>query len=102
MRTQLEAAGFHTTREDGVECCYARQTKFWVTDPDQALWDIYVFHVFHEDVEEPGEGRVPDVTTVQPVGLVTSRSHAQGGGPEDHREPLRRPGSRPRIGVSSN
>ena len=24
-------------REEGVECCYARQTKFWITDPDGAL-----------------------------------------------------------------
>jgi hypothetical protein len=38
-----------TQREDGVECCYARQTKFWISDPDQTLWEIYVFH---EDVGE--------------------------------------------------
>ena len=51
MQTRLEAASFQTRREDGVECCYARQTKFWVTDPDRALWEIYVFH---EDVDEHG------------------------------------------------
>ena len=28
-------SGRHPTeREEGVECCYARQTKFWITDPD--------------------------------------------------------------------
>lgn len=70
MQTRLEAASFQTRREDGVECCYARQTKFWVTDPDRALWEIYVFH---EDVDEHGKGHVPDVASVQPVDLVTSR-----------------------------
>src|SRR5262245_7234818 len=38
IQARLEAAGIRTTREDGVECCYARQTKFWVTDPDRTLW----------------------------------------------------------------
>ena len=31
-----------TRREEGVECCYARQTKFWVLDPDRTLWEMYV------------------------------------------------------------
>ena len=44
IQHRLEAAGLPTRREDGVACCYARQTKFWVTDPDRALWEIYVFH----------------------------------------------------------
>ncbi len=54
VQHRLERAGFPTRREDGVECCYALQTKFWVTDPDQVLWEIYVFH---EDVEHHGFGR---------------------------------------------
>src|SRR5580704_11415286 len=29
MQARLERAGIHTHREEGVECCYARQTKFW-------------------------------------------------------------------------
>lgn len=49
IQHRLEAAGMPTKREDGVACCYARQTKFWVTDPDRALWEIYVFH---EDLED--------------------------------------------------
>src|SRR5262249_18093052 len=24
-----------------VECCYSRQTKFWLLDPDRNLWEIY-------------------------------------------------------------
>src|SRR4051812_30182741 len=34
IQSRLEAAGMPTEREDGVECCYARQTKFWISDPD--------------------------------------------------------------------
>jgi hypothetical protein len=45
-----------TEREEGVECCYARQTKFWVTDPDGTLWEIYVFE---EDIDHRGAGHAP-------------------------------------------
>src|SRR5947209_5852921 len=38
MQRRLEEAGIRSQREEGVECCYARQTKFWVTDPDGTLW----------------------------------------------------------------
>jgi catechol 2,3-dioxygenase-like lactoylglutathione lyase family enzyme len=56
IQTRLEAAGLHTEREDGVECCYARQTKFWITDPDRVLWEIYVFH---EDIDDRGSAAPP-------------------------------------------
>ena len=52
IQHRLEAAGMPTEREDGVECCYARQTKFWISDPDRTLWEIYVFH---EDVGEEAD-----------------------------------------------
>jgi hypothetical protein len=57
IQRRLEEAGFQTRREDNVECCYARQTKFWVSDPDRTLWEVYVFH---EDIEERGEASTPD------------------------------------------
>jgi catechol 2,3-dioxygenase-like lactoylglutathione lyase family enzyme len=56
VQRRLEAAGMPTQREEGVECCYARQTKFWINDPDGALWEIYVFH---EDIQEHGEAAPP-------------------------------------------
>jgi len=49
MQMRLESAGIPAKREEGVECCQSRQTKFWVTDPDGTLWELYVFH---EDIEE--------------------------------------------------
>jgi catechol 2,3-dioxygenase-like lactoylglutathione lyase family enzyme len=54
MQERLERAGIRSQREEGVECCYARQTKFWVTDPDKTLWEIYTLH---EDIDHRGEGQ---------------------------------------------
>jgi len=51
IQRRLEQAGISTQRQDDVECCYARQTKFWVTDPDRNLWEIYTLH---EDLEHSG------------------------------------------------
>lgn len=34
--------------EVGTSCCYAKQDKFWVNDPDGVQWEVYYFH---EDVE---------------------------------------------------
>jgi catechol 2,3-dioxygenase-like lactoylglutathione lyase family enzyme len=54
MQSRLEQAGIRSQREEGVECCYARQTKFWVTDPDNTLWELYTLH---EDIEHRGVGQ---------------------------------------------
>src|SRR5207253_746718 len=54
MQQRLELAGIRSQREEGVECCYARQTKFWVTDPDQTLWEIYTLE---EDIDHRGAGQ---------------------------------------------
>lgn len=54
VQMRLEAAGIRTQREEGVECCYSRQTKFWVEDPDRTLWELYVVH---HDIDHAGEGQ---------------------------------------------
>ena len=54
MQERLERAGIRSQREEGVECCYARQTKFWVTDPDRTLWELYVLE---EDIDHRGAGQ---------------------------------------------
>jgi SAM-dependent methyltransferase len=55
VQRRLEEAGIATQRQEGVECCYARQTKFWVTDPDRALWEIYTLHedIAHSGFDDP-------------------------------------------------
>ena len=42
MRERVERAGLATREEAGVECCYARQDKHWLTDPDGHPWELYV------------------------------------------------------------
>jgi catechol 2,3-dioxygenase-like lactoylglutathione lyase family enzyme len=51
VQRRLEENGFATQRQDGVECCYARQTKFWITDPDGHLIEIYTLK---EDIDHSG------------------------------------------------
>ncbi len=51
METRLEAAratGLVPREEMGTACCYAKQDKFWVNDPDGTEWEVYYFH---EDAE---------------------------------------------------
>jgi catechol 2,3-dioxygenase-like lactoylglutathione lyase family enzyme len=85
IQHRLEAAGTPTRREDGVACCYARQTKFWVTDPDRALWEIYVFHEDIEDDDHDHDDLMQTSTTGQQEARDDANRHmgaeaAQGGG----------------------
>lgn len=49
---RLKAVGARLGRQDHVQCCYAEQTKLWITDPDGTLWEVYVLH---DDVPNWGE-----------------------------------------------
>lgn len=40
--------GLLPREEMGTSCCYAKQDKFWVNDPDGVEWEVYYFH---EDAE---------------------------------------------------
>ena len=40
-RARLAGEGLETATEENVSCCYARQDKVWVSDPDGAPWEIY-------------------------------------------------------------
>ena len=35
--------GLVVREEKETRCCYARQDKFWVTDPDGIHWEVYHF-----------------------------------------------------------
>jgi len=59
FQRRLEMAGIHSEREEGVECCYATQTKFWLHDPDGTLWEMYILE---GDLEYRGAGQ--DAKTV--------------------------------------
>lgn len=70
VQRRLEEAGIATQRQEGVECCYARQTKFWVTDPDKTLWEIYTLH---EDLEHSGFEDAPAPLAAPPEAVWQHR-----------------------------
>jgi catechol 2,3-dioxygenase-like lactoylglutathione lyase family enzyme len=45
---EAKQQNFAIREEMGTNCCYAKQDKFWVTDPDGVQWEVYYFH---EDIE---------------------------------------------------
>jgi catechol 2,3-dioxygenase-like lactoylglutathione lyase family enzyme len=49
---RMKAVDARIGRQNDVKCCYAEQTKLWITDPDGTLWEVYVFH---NDVPDWGE-----------------------------------------------
>lgn len=40
-KDRLEKLGFFAREEMDVNCCYATQDKFWVTDPDGNEWEFF-------------------------------------------------------------
>jgi len=42
LEQRLARAGLPIEREEGVTCCHSRQTKFWLHDPDDNLWELYI------------------------------------------------------------
>lgn len=79
MQERLEKAGISCRREEGVECCYARQTKFWVHDPEGTLWEIYTFE---GDIDHRGAGQAPEAVLraalSQPAATAVTWSHRLG------------------------
>ncbi|MBT5027222.1 MAG: glyoxalase/bleomycin resistance/dioxygenase family protein [Nitrospinaceae bacterium] len=39
---RLEALGLETRLEENTTCCFAKQDKVWVTDPDGNAWETFV------------------------------------------------------------
>src|SRR5262249_23487771 len=64
MQERLERAGIRSQREAGVECCYAKQTKFWLHDPDGTLWEVYTFE---GDLDHRGEGQTEEAVMAKPA-----------------------------------
>ncbi len=38
---RLGASGLHPSPQPGAICCYARQDKTWLHDPDRVAWEYY-------------------------------------------------------------
>jgi hypothetical protein len=54
-KERLVSAGLAAFDEMDTICCYARQDKIWVRDPDGTPWEVFVTH---EDTEEHGTGGI--------------------------------------------
>jgi catechol 2,3-dioxygenase-like lactoylglutathione lyase family enzyme len=52
IHERLKLVGARIGQQDDVKCCYALQSKLWITDPDETLWEVYVLH---DDVPDWGE-----------------------------------------------
>ena len=54
-KERLQAAGLATFDEADTNCCYAKQDKVWVHDPDGNEWEVYVVteEIEDEHVESP-------------------------------------------------
>ena len=42
MREKWQSVGLTTREEMQTDCCYARQDKAWVQDPDGNEWEVFV------------------------------------------------------------
>ena len=52
-KLRLTKAGLAAFDEMDTTCCYAKQDKIWVRDPDGTPWEVFVTH---SDAEEEGDG----------------------------------------------
>jgi catechol 2,3-dioxygenase-like lactoylglutathione lyase family enzyme len=43
-KDRLQQEGIIERVEENVACCYARQDKVWVSDPDGNAWEIFTVH----------------------------------------------------------
>ena len=65
---KLKMTQVKVLEEMGTNCCYAHQDKFWVSDPDGTMWEVYYFHsdVEFNDPRYSGKESQPCDTTVKP------------------------------------
>jgi catechol 2,3-dioxygenase-like lactoylglutathione lyase family enzyme len=61
--SRLASEGLQTTVEDDVTCCYARQDKVWVSDPDGAPWEVYTVLADADQMACDGQSMCCDITT---------------------------------------
>lgn len=76
-QARLAGGGLATATEHDVTCCYARQDKVWVNDPDGAPWEIYT-------VLAPSDTPAGELGSVEICGPGTC---ATGDLPADQAEP---------------
>jgi catechol 2,3-dioxygenase-like lactoylglutathione lyase family enzyme len=43
-KKRLQEQGVLEKVEENMDCCFARQDKFWFTDPDGNAWEVFTVH----------------------------------------------------------
>lgn len=43
-KARLQREGILERAEDNIACCFARQDKLWLSDPDGNAWEIFTVH----------------------------------------------------------
>jgi catechol 2,3-dioxygenase-like lactoylglutathione lyase family enzyme len=56
-KERLVAAGLAAFDEMDTTCCYARQDKIWVRDPDGTPWEVFATHADVEEADDVEEHR---------------------------------------------
>ncbi|GAB2515144.1 VOC family protein [Lysobacter humi (ex Lee et al. 2017)] len=71
LRARALAAGLVPRDERDVSCCYARQDKFWIADPDGNEWEVFAVleHL------TPDELHTRDASSACDTGCTTSCTH---------------------------
>lgn len=67
LREQWSREGLTTRDEMQTSCCYARQDKTWVTDPDGNEWEAFV--VLEDNLPETSGADERTCCTAAPVNL---------------------------------
>ena len=60
-KERVAARGLASFEEKDTTCCYARQDKFWVSDPDGNRWEVYTV-LEDVDVQTPSPEPAPLAT----------------------------------------
>ena len=50
LAAKVMAAGFNAEVEEGTVCCFSRQDKVWLSDPDGHRWEVFVVIEAHSEV----------------------------------------------------
>jgi predicted enzyme related to lactoylglutathione lyase len=68
-KERLVSAGLATFDEMDTTCCYARQDKIWVRDPDGTPWEVFVVHEDAEAADAADGARLPGMAS-EPCGCA--------------------------------
>jgi len=75
-KARLESSGLVTFDETDTTCCYARQDKVWVHDPDGNAWEVYV--LLDDMLDEDDHGHEQKAGG---AACCTASTRAKSGGP---------------------